>query len=98
MDPPKLLETGDRSVNLKRAINNKLGLSRTDDQLPRIAVIALTEGSTAEKAPDMELLLKDYYAHRGWDWETGKPSRETLVSLGLDYVAADLYPDEKDGV
>jgi aldehyde:ferredoxin oxidoreductase len=92
MDPAKLLEAGDRSVNLKRAINNRLGLSRADDQLPRIAAQALAEGSTAEKAPDMALLLKDYYTHRGWDWETGKPSRETLEALGLGFAADDLYP------
>jgi aldehyde:ferredoxin oxidoreductase len=98
LDPPKLLEAGDRSVNLKRAINIKLGLTRADDQLPRIAVEALTEGSTADKAPDMELLLKDYYAHRGWDWDTGKPKRETLVALGLDEAAADLYPEEKKSI
>jgi aldehyde:ferredoxin oxidoreductase len=94
MDPPKLLEAGDRSVNLKRAINNRLGLTRAEDQLPRIAAQALTEGSTAEKAPDMELLLKDYYAQRGWDWETGKPKRETLNALGLGHAARDLYPEE----
>jgi len=98
MDPAKMLEAGDRSVNLKRAINNRLGLTRADDQLPRIAAQALTEGSTAGKAPDMALLLKDYYAHRDWDWETGKPTRETLISLGLDEAAADLYPNEKDGM
>ena len=93
MDPPKLLETGDRSVNLKRAINNRLDLDRSGDQLPYIAAEALTEGSTADKAPDMDLLLKDYYAYRGWDWKTGKPKWETLVALGLGHVANDLYPE-----
>ena len=93
VDPPKLLEAGDRSVNLKRAINNRLGLTREDDQLPRIAAHALTEGATAGKAPDMDRLLKDYYAQRGWDWETGKPMRETLVALGLGYAAKDLYAE-----
>jgi len=94
MDPPALLAAGDRSVNLKRAINNRLGLTRADDELPRIAASALAEGSTSGKAPDMELLLKDYYAHRGWDWETGKPAKETLVALGLGHVARDLYAEE----
>jgi aldehyde:ferredoxin oxidoreductase len=39
----------------------------------------------------MEILLEEYYAHRGWDWETGKPSRDTLVSLGLPDIAEDLW-------
>jgi aldehyde:ferredoxin oxidoreductase len=93
MDPAALLAAGDRSINLKRAINNTLGLDRAGDQVPRIASAALAEGSTAGKVPDMDLLLKDYYAYRGWDWETGKPSRETLMELGLGHVAADLYPE-----
>jgi len=45
-----------------------------------------------EAISEFDLLLKDYYAHRGWDWETGKPARETLVALGLGHVARDLYP------
>ena len=87
-----LLEAGDRSVNLKRAISNRLGLAREHDQLPEIAVTALGEGTSAGKAPDMELMLKDYYAHRQWDWQTGRPTRAKLQSLGLDQVESDLYP------
>ena len=97
MDPAALLAAGDRSVNLKRAINLRLGMDRSADQLPPIAGEALGEGATAGKAPDMDLMLKEYYAHRGWDGETGKPLRETLIALGLDQAAADLYPDEKKG-
>ena len=32
-----LLAFGERSLNLKRAINNKLGATRKDDRLPKIA-------------------------------------------------------------
>jgi hypothetical protein len=30
-----------------------------------------------------------------WDWdpETGKPSKQKLLELGLDDVAADLWPE-----
>ena len=92
MTPETLLEAGDRSVNLKRAISNRLGLTREHDHLPKIAVTALGEGTSAGKAPDMELMLKDYYAHRQWDWQTGRPTRAKLQSLGLDQVESDLYP------
>jgi len=42
----------------------------------------------------MDLMLKEYYGYRGWDWETGKPSRDKLIELGLDQVARDMYPEK----
>ena len=90
--PEDLLTFGERSVNLKRAINNKLGVTRRDDKLPRIAIKALNEGATAGQSPDMDLLLKDYYRINDWDWNTGKPTKKKLLSLGLDDVARDLWP------
>ncbi len=92
VSPADLLVAGDRSINIKRAISNKLGLTREEDRLPKICLKALKEGSTAGKVPDMGLLLKDYYDFRQWDWETGKPSKEKLIELGLNPVAEDLYP------
>jgi aldehyde:ferredoxin oxidoreductase len=89
--PEDLLTFGERSVNLKRAINNKLGITRKDDKLPKIAIKALKEGATAGQSPDMALLLKDYYRLNDWDWNTGKPSRAKLLSLELDDVARDLW-------
>ncbi len=86
-----LLKFGERSLNLKRAINNLLGVTREDDRLPAIASKALKEGATAGIEPNMNLMLKDFYAVSGWDWETGKPAREKLVELGLDRIAEDLY-------
>jgi len=90
--PEDLLTAGDRSVNLKRAISNKLGLNRDGDKLPKICQDALSEGSTDGIEPDMDLLLRDYYEHRGWDWETGRPNKDKLVELGLEQAARDLYP------
>ena len=92
MTPETLLEAGDRSVNIKRAISNRLGLTREHDHLPKIAASALGEGASAGKVLDMQKMLKEYYEYRGWDWQTGKPFKEKLLSLGLERVAADLYP------
>ena len=94
MDPEGLLAAGDRSVNLKRAINLKLGLTPAHDRLPRIAAEALTDGATAEKAPDMDVLLEEYYLYHGWDPVTGKPHKATLERLALDQVLEDLYPTD----
>jgi aldehyde:ferredoxin oxidoreductase len=40
----------------------------------------------------MDILLKEYYNFRKWDWNTGKPSKEKLGELGLEDVARDLWP------
>ena len=89
--PEDLLAAGDRSVTLKRAISNKFGVTSADDKLPEIVSRPLDEGTTAGITPDMGLLLKDYYAYRGWDPETGRPTLVKLQELGLDQVAAEMY-------
>jgi aldehyde:ferredoxin oxidoreductase len=89
--PDRLLVVGDRSLAIKRAISSKLGLTREHDRLPEICMRPLDEGTSADLVPDMDKMLKEYYAYRSWDWETGKPSKEKLLELGLHQVAEDLY-------
>lgn len=86
-----LLTFGERSLNLKRAINNKLGITREDDKIPEITRKALNEGGTAGIEPDMDMMLREFYTVSKWDWETGKPTEEKLMELGLHWVAEDLY-------
>jgi aldehyde:ferredoxin oxidoreductase len=89
--PMDLLIFGERSLNLKRAINNILGVTRADDKLPKIVRQALNEGATAGIEPDMDLMLKEFYSVCQWDWDTGKPQKSKLNELGLQWVAKDLY-------
>ncbi|MEE4111563.1 MAG: aldehyde ferredoxin oxidoreductase family protein [Desulfobacteraceae bacterium] len=86
-----LLTFGERSLNLKRAINNKLGVTSADDRIPDIVRKALCEGATAGIEPEMDRMLREFYAVSQWDPETGKPSKEKLKAMGLDRVAKDLY-------
>ena len=79
-------------MNLKRAVSNKFGLNRRHDAMPEICLRPLDEGSTAGIRPDMEVMLRDYYRYRGWDWETGRPTKEKLRDLGLTQVAREMYP------
>jgi aldehyde:ferredoxin oxidoreductase len=81
---------GERSFHLKRAFNNRLGVRRGNDRLPERLFVPLANG-TQGRRPNMEALLSDYYAWREWDWQTGKPRREKLLSLGLPEVAEDLW-------
>jgi aldehyde:ferredoxin oxidoreductase len=36
-------------------------------------------------------MLKEYYAYRKWDWDTGRPTKEKLEELGLTQAAQDLF-------
>ena len=89
--PMDLLAFGERSLNLKRAINNLLGVTRAHDKLPAIARRPLQEGATAGMEPDMDRMLKEFYEVCRWDWETGMPSRSRLNETGLSWVARELY-------
>jgi len=41
---------------------------------------------------DIDAQVRDYCEVMDWDPVTGLPSKERLLSLGLDKVAADLHP------
>jgi aldehyde:ferredoxin oxidoreductase len=88
-----LLLAGERAFNLKRAINNRLGITREDDRLPQRFLEPLPDGGAAGFQIDFEPMLRAYYQARDWDWETGKPSREKLLALELDFAADDLWPE-----
>lgn len=88
-----VLTYGERMWNLKRAINLKLGYdARRTEQLPELLMQSLSEGGTEGNVPDFELMLKEYYTSRDWDWASGKPSREKLHALGMEEIAQTLYP------
>jgi aldehyde:ferredoxin oxidoreductase len=36
-------------------------------------------------------MLKEFYGVSKWDWETGRPTREKLMELGLNQAAKDLW-------
>ena len=86
-----MMKFGERSWNLKRAINNRMGLTAENDKLPKALLTPFPDGGSAGYVPDLEGMLFTYYEARGWDQNTGKPTREKLVELGLDDVADDLW-------
>jgi aldehyde:ferredoxin oxidoreductase len=87
-----VLTYGERIWNLKRALNLKLGYNaRATEQLPELMLKPLADGGTEGHVIDLEPMLREYYALRDWDWNTGKPSREKLLSLGMDDIAKDLW-------
>ena len=67
------------------------GVTRRDDCLPRrFREEPLREGMSAGAVFNQELMLDDYYRERGWDLRTGIPTRVSLETLGLGYIADEL--------
>jgi aldehyde:ferredoxin oxidoreductase len=89
-----MLMAGERAWNLKRAINNRLGITREDDQLPKRFLEPLPDGGAEGHQIDFEPMLREYYRVRDWDWDSGKPSRDKLHELGLSFAVEDLWPDQ----
>lgn len=87
MDEEGLKEVYRRNRNLIRAINVRRGLRRADEKPP--------EDHWKKRFPELEQQLLDgYYKFKGWN-NDGIPTKETLQSLDLGYVAEDL---EKRGI
>jgi len=86
-----MMRSGERAWNLKRAINNRMGLTAANDKLPKALLEPHTEGGAADFIPDIKGMLLAYYEVRGWDLETGKPLKEKLLELGLEDVAVELW-------
>ncbi len=87
----EMMKVGERGWNMKRAINNKLGLTAANDKLPKALLEPLPTGGSEGFTPDIQAMLIAYYEARGWDEKTGYPTREKLIELGLDDVAKDLW-------
>jgi aldehyde:ferredoxin oxidoreductase len=86
-----MLRCGERGWNLKRAINNRLGLVRENDKLPKALLEPYAEGGAEGYVIPFDEMIKAYYAARDWDPGTGRPTKEKLESLGLDDIAKDLW-------
>ena len=87
-----VLTYGERMHNLKRALNLKLGYNaRASEKLPELLLRPLADSGSEGHVPQLEPMLREYYAYREWDWETGKPRREKLIALGMPEIAKDLW-------
>jgi aldehyde:ferredoxin oxidoreductase len=82
----EIVRTGERLWQLKHGINILLGATAADDCLPPRLLKPLEDGPTAGSAPDMALMLREFYALRDLD-AGGRPSRARLEQLGLDALA-----------
>ena len=80
---------GERIWNLARAIMITEGRTREDDTLHESFFVE-RDGQKGISKKDIEEAKTKYYRLRGWDEQTGHPTRERLEEIGLRDVAADL--------
>jgi aldehyde:ferredoxin oxidoreductase len=89
--PEDVMKVGERVNNLAKAFNVREGFTRADDTLPeRLMTEPLKAGGSKGhfiSKGDLDTMLDEYYTLRGWDEETGMPTREKLTDLRLEYVA-----------
>ena len=98
MTVEKLLEAAARIRCLERAFSIRAGLTRDGDTLPKRFWEKVPDGPfKGEKLSPakFEQMKTEYYAIRGWDPQTGVPTRETLEKLGLKDAVHDLEFVEK---
>lgn len=91
LDTEALIQCGERGWTIKRVINNRLGLRRKNDSLPKAFLDPLEDGPVAGFIIPFEEMLSAYYQTRGWDADSGIPSREKLLSLGMEDICQDLW-------
>lgn len=79
------LQIGERITNLRHLFNLREGLNPLQFSLPdrTIGKHPLEAGTLAGIEVDVEALVSEYLAARGWDPVTAVPTREKLNGLGL---------------
>ena len=89
----ELLQIGERATNMARVFNAREGFSRKDDSLPERLFQPLENGALEGQAmprEEFEGALIQLYQIKGWDSESGRPTKERLVELSLGWAASKL--------
>jgi aldehyde:ferredoxin oxidoreductase len=89
----ELLLAGERITNVRQAFNQREGVKGPFQYPDRMrGVPPKTEGPRAGITFTHEEVYNEYLALMDWDSATGKPSKAKLLELGLNDIAAVLWP------
>lgn len=87
----EFIKIGERIVNLERGYIVREGFRRKDDTVPRrMMEEPIPDRNIPPIGKNLDMMLDDYYQHRGWDIETAIPQEKKLRELELDFLADDL--------
>lgn len=80
------MEIGKRMQTLRQMFNIREGIEPVSYKMhDRIAGMPpLKEGPIAGKTVPIEQMMREHWRVFGWSSETGVPTSETIVNLGLD--------------
>jgi aldehyde:ferredoxin oxidoreductase len=83
VDQAEMVTMAHRGLTLARLFNMREGFTRKEDHLPKRFYEDLPKhrGLTDD---ELEKIVTDYYIEQGWDPQTGRPTPETIRSLGLE--------------
>ncbi len=88
----EMMKAGERGWNLKRVINNRLGLRAEHDIIPKAFLVPYPDSDDSRDfVPQYNEMISAYYQARSWDPVTGFPSREKLKELDLGWAIDDLW-------
>jgi aldehyde:ferredoxin oxidoreductase len=66
VSPDEIMRIGERVYNLERYYNNLVGFREGSDYLPKRFLTEPATGGSAGQVSELDLMLKEYYAVRGW--------------------------------
>jgi aldehyde:ferredoxin oxidoreductase len=84
----ELMKTGERAVTMARVFNNREGMGKADDNLPKRLLTPFTSGPLKGVAPteaQVRECIDTYYAMMGWDMN-GVPTPAKLEELGIGWA------------
>ncbi len=84
------ITVGKRIMTLRQAFNIREGLKAKDFSFPERLTKPPTVGSFAGHSIDFNKLRASYHKAMGWDAETGYPSKQCLIELGLQELVGIL--------
>jgi len=95
-----LVQHGERISNVAKVVNIREGFTRADDRPPEVwfRPMEAPEGriemrdyyeTKALTKDDVARILDDYYDERGWDLQSGVPTRQRLEDLNLAELASE---------
>ena len=99
--PQELMQTAERAWTIEKLLNVREGFDRRHDHAPEAWFQPLVRAgeehhitdydrTTNLTRKDLERFLDEYYDERGYNKESGLPTREKLRKLGLENMAQDL--------
>ncbi len=103
LTPTEIMKVSERAWTIGKLLNAREGFDRKDDKVPEAWFKPLIqegeehrmtdyyETSTLTKE-DVENYLDDYYEERGYDKQSGLPTRQKLKELGLESMVAEFKP------